>query len=231
MFWWPKEKYRYCKFRNDGLISICLTFACGMTLCFNWQNFHTSLDIGYIEKYSHWCHRMRWYWEVDKVLHQSNCANIISLSCIFTPILSIYMQVSMPAKYLRYSILMSMYRTEWNILVNAILPEHFHLKCISSMGPASVSKDLLANYTDVIPTWSPRKKTFIIRWRNHENISRVTGPLCEEFIGHQWIPLTKVSDAELWCFLLSAPWINGWVNNREAGDFRRHCGHYEVIVM
>ena len=42
---------------------------------------------------------------------------------------------------------------------------------------------------------------------------------------------TKASDAELWCFLWSAPWINGWVNNREAGDLRRHRVHYEVIVM
>ena len=25
--------------------------------------------------------------------------------------------------------------------------------------------------------------------------------------------------------------INGWVNNREAGDLRRHRGHYDVIVM
>ena len=26
-------------------------------------------------------------------------------------------------------------------------------------------------------------------------------------------------------------WINGWVNNREAGDLRRHRDHYDVIVM
>ena len=26
-------------------------------------------------------------------------------------------------------------------------------------------------------------------------------------------------------------WINTWVNNREAGDWRRHCAHYDVIVM
>ena len=26
-------------------------------------------------------------------------------------------------------------------------------------------------------------------------------------------------------------WINGWVNNREAGDLRRHRVHYDVIVM
>ena len=37
------------------------------------------------------------------------------------------------------------------------------------------------------------------------NIFRVTGPLCGEFTGHRWIPLTKASDAELCCFLWSAP--------------------------
>ena len=26
-------------------------------------------------------------------------------------------------------------------------------------------------------------------------------------------------------------WINGWVKNREAGDLRRHRGHYDVNVM
>ena len=26
-------------------------------------------------------------------------------------------------------------------------------------------------------------------------------------------------------------WINGWVNNRDAGDLRRHRAHYDVIVM
>ena len=34
------------------------------------------------------------------------------------------------------------------------------------------------------------------------SIFRVTGPLCGEFTGHRWIPLTKASDAELW-FLLN----------------------------
>ena len=53
----------------------------------------------------------------------------------------------------------------------------------------------------------------------------------EEFTIHRWIPFTKASDAELWCFLWSAPWINGWVNNHEAGDLRRHCAHYDGIVM
>ena len=33
----------------------------------------------------------------------------------------------------------------------------------------------------------------------------VTGPLWAEFAGNRWISLTKTSDAELWCFLWSAP--------------------------
>ena len=38
-----------------------------------------------------------------------------------------------------------------------------------------------------------------------------------------------------WCgalmFSLICVWINGWINNREAGDLRRHRAHYDVIVM
>ena len=59
----------------------------------------------------------------------------------------------------------------------------------------------------------------------------VTGPLCGEFIGHRWIPHTKASDAELWCFLWSTPEKNGWANNRKAGHLRRHRTHHDVIVM
>ena len=32
-------------------------------------------------------------------------------------------------------------------------------------------------------------------------------------------------------FTLICARINGWVNNREAGDLRRHCAHHDVIVM
>ena len=38
-----------------------------------------------------------------------------------------------------------------------------------------------------------------------------------------------------WCgalmFSLICVWINGWVNNREAGHLRRHRSHYDVIVI
>ena len=59
------------------------------------------------------------------------------------------------------------------------------------------------------------------------NIFRVTGPLCGEFTGHRWIPLTKASYAELWCFLRSAPEQTA----EHAGDLRRHCAHHGFTVI
>ena len=40
----------------------------------------------------------------------------------------------------------------------------------------------------------------IMMTSSNETICRVTGPLCGEFTGQRWIPLTKDSHAELWCF-------------------------------
>ena len=37
------------------------------------------------------------------------------------------------------------------------------------------------------------------------NIFRVTDPLWGESTSRRWIPLTKTSDVELWCFLWPAP--------------------------
>ena len=71
----------------------------------------------------------------------------------------------------------------------------------------------------------------IMMTSSNGNIFRVTGHLCGEFTGQRWIPRTKASAAELWCFRWSTLWRNGWVNNREVGDLRRHQAHYDVIVM
>ena len=32
-------------------------------------------------------------------------------------------------------------------------------------------------------------------------------------------------------FSLICTWTNGWINNQDAGDLRRHRAHYDVIVM
>ena len=63
------------------------------------------------------------------------------------------------------------------------------------------------------------------------NICRVTGLMCGEFTGERWSPLSKASDAELWCFLWSASEQNGSANNRGASDLICHLAFYDAKVM
>ena len=53
-------------------------------------------------------------------------------------------------------------------------------------------------------SFEPQSKYFMVTSSNGY-IFHVTGPLWGESTGHRWIPLAKTSDAELWCFLWSAP--------------------------
>ena len=53
------------------------------------------------------------------------------------------------------------------------------------------------------------------------NTLRVTGHLFGEFTGHRWISLTKPVTRS----------CDGWVNNRDAGDLRRHRPPYDATVM
>ena len=54
--------------------------------------------------------------------------------------------------------------------------------------------------------------------------------------GFHWSPANSPHEGKwrgalfLFCFSISA-WTKGWVNNRGAGDSRRHCPHYNVTVM
>ena len=61
------------------------------------------------------------------------------------------------------------------------------------------------------------------------NIFRVTGHLCGEFTGDRWPHKGQWRGALM--FSLICARINVWVNNREAGELRRHRVHYDVIVM
>ena len=61
---------------------------------------------------------------------------------------------------------------------------------------------------------------------SNENIFRGAGPLWWKSTGHRWFPLAKVNDAQLWCFLSSAP-----EQAADAGDLTRHRAHYGVTVM
>ena len=57
---------------------------------------------------------------------------------------------------------------------------------------------------DVQSLWNFLKNNMMTSSNGNKKF-RVTGPLCGEFTSHRWIPFTKDSEAELWCFLWSAP--------------------------
>ena len=52
--------------------------------------------------------------------------------------------------------------------------------------------------------------------------------------GIHWSPVNSPHKGQ-WrgalMFPLICAWINGWVNNQEAGDLRHHHAHYDVSVM
>ena len=52
--------------------------------------------------------------------------------------------------------------------------------------------------------------------------------------GNHWSPVNfshKGQCSGVLMFSLICTWINGWVNNDEAGDLRGHHANYDVIVM
>ena len=71
-----------------------------------------------------------------------------------------------------------------------------------------------------IPWWRHQMETFFALLAIYAGNSPVTG----EFPAQR--PVTR-SFAVFFDLRLN----NGWVNNRDAGDFRRHRAHYDVIVM
>ena len=68
-------------------------------------------------------------------------------------------------------------------------------------------------------------------WRHQMETFSALLALC---VGNSPVPVNSPHKGQ-WrgalMFSLISAWINEWVNNRQAGDLRRHRGHYDVIVM
>ena len=71
----------------------------------------------------------------------------------------------------------------------------------------------------------------VVMSSSNGNIFRVTGPLCGEFTGFRGIPHHKGQWHGALVFSMICAWTNGWVNNRDAGDLRRHRALHDVTVM
>ena len=79
-----------------------------------------------------------------------------------------------------------------DVVEQALLQLHLHSRLTVTPGLTALGKD----------SCKMRRETYsIMMTSSNGNIFRVTGHLCT---GPRWIPHTKASDAELWCFLWSA---------------------------
>ena len=72
---------------------------------------------------------------------------------------------------------------------------------------------------------------FMTWWRHQMETFSASLALCA---GNSPVPVNSSHKGQ-WrgalMFTLICVWINGWVNNHEAGDLRRYRVHYDVIVM
>ena len=68
-------------------------------------------------------------------------------------------------------------------------------------------------------------------WRHQMESFSALLPLCAGNSPAPVNPPQKCQCRAALTFFLICVWITAWINNREAGDLRRHCAHYDVIVM
>ena len=73
---------------------------------------------------------------------------------------------------------------------------------------------------------------FVVSWWRHQ--METFSALLAICAGNSLVPVNSPHKGQ-WrralMFTLICARINGWVNNRETGDLRRYCAHYDVIVM
>ena len=83
---------------------------------------------------------------------------------------------------------------------------------------------------DVTVQYVSSSYTWCIMASSNGNSFPVTGHLCGEFTGNRWIPSQRPVTRSFDVFFDLC--LNKRLSNtRDAGDLRRHCSHYDVIVM
>ena len=93
--------------------------------------------------------------------------------------------------------------------------------------------DYWADFHDLKALWPYMPTSLVISpwWRHQMETFSALLALCA---GNSPVPVNSTHKGQ-WrgalMFSLIYAWINDWINNRKAGDLRRHCGHYDVIVM
>ena len=201
-----------------------------MTHCCNYSRNLVIVTITVSELVSEWCEwvsetdwRMdglltNWLPERDPWLNVTNCLNmrcwiqILIFSYIRTDILW-----SNWGNKLKKKPIKTMFRFHWCCQCGNISDTAASTKDVSTASQSAEGTDsnVSCKHSDVIK-W----KHFSCYWPFVRGIHR--WPVNFPHKG-QWRGALM--------FSLICAWIYGWVINREAGDLRHYCGHYDVIVM
>ena len=112
------------------------------------------------------------------------------------------------------------------------LRRHYSHCDVTLMRPAIVGLIRTRCFLCVHSKFTTHALLFFVTWWRHQMetffallfLCGGNSPVCGEFLAQR--PLTRSFDV-----FLTTLSTNGWVNNREAGDLRRHRAHYDVIVM
>ena len=142
------------------------------------------------------------------IIHISHEELIYFSTCLFTISVLIYCK---------------WYEVNWYDFINVIICMHITL-CVSLNTCVRCAAERMPfPYPCPCSTANTHSLAHMMTSSNG-NIFRVTGPLCG-------ISPHKGQWRGALMFSLICAWINDWVNNREAGDLRRHRCHYDVNVM
>ena len=129
---------------------------------------------------------------------------------------------------------------EWNVIVHLrLIVGNCGDHSIKNIGLKHVNLSLKKSHIALWSMINCRKQRIlmmdksrtIMMTSSNGNIFHVTGPLSGEFTGQRWLPHKKDQWHGALMLSLICAWINGWVNNGEAGDCRRNCAHFDVIVI
>ena len=135
--------------------------------------------------------------------------NLNQHSIIFIQKMHLKISVKFESEFYHFHSRKCIWKFQWNLNQHSIIfiPENAFENVVCQM-VAILSKGRWVKWSWREIACTARERFMLIlamMTSLNGNIFSVTGPLCGEFTGPRWIPRTKASDAELWCFLWSTP--------------------------
>ena len=102
------------------------------------------------------------------------------------------------------------------------------LECMGQLGSQKVAPKYLFDWRVPVSMWpGSRVLYYVIKWKHFPRYWPFVRGIHRSTVNS----LHKCQWRGALSFSLICARINGWVNNREAGNLRRHSAHYDVIVM